>query len=233
MTGDPQQLPTRLPTHTARQVRHKGGYYFVNEQGDRLPSVTTILNATKPAEDWDRLLQWRQRVGPAEAQRISSTASRRGMGTHRYIQKYLEGDRQPCSPAVQPYWESLEPVLQEIQYVRLIEGTVFHQDVGYAGKVDCVASYRGVPCVCEWKTADKPRRKLEYLYDYPLQVVAYCGAVNHVYQDYGVYLNYALLVIAVPGMAAEVFWLEPETIVAYWNQWQARVEQYGQQQGWD
>jgi genome maintenance exonuclease 1 len=216
--------PTQLlPRNSAKQVRENGKQYYVDANGAYLPSVTTILNATKPQEDRERLLNWRQRVGVAEANQISGAASRRGTGTHKQIQRYLEGKDSPCPEAIQPYWQSIEPLLQDVGNVRLVEGTVFNYDLGYAGIVDCVASFRGVPCICEWKTADKPKGSIQRLYDYPLQLAAYCSAVNQSYQAYDINLKHTLLAVAIPGMPAEVFWFEPEAMQTYLQQWEERV----------
>lgn len=215
-----------LPCLHAKQIRQNGNQYYIDAKGDRLPSVTTILNATKPQEDRDRLANWRQRVGVTEANKISGNASRRGTQTHKQIQRYLLGEDAPCPDASRLYWESIEPVLQEINTVKLIEGPVFHYELSYAGRVDCVASYKGIPCVCEWKTADKPKGSIERLYEYPLQLTAYLGAVNQYYKDYGVKLDHALLVVAIPEMPAEVFWFEPAAMKGYWQQWEQRVTQY-------
>ena len=220
-----------LPCPQAKSVRENGNQYYLDAKGDHLPSVTTILNATKPQEDRDRLASWRQRVGATEANRISGTASRRGTQTHKQIQRYLLGKETPSPDATRPYWESIEPVLQDIDAVRLIESPVFHYDLSYAGRVDCVASYKGIPCVCEWKTADKPKGVVERLYEYPLQLAAYLGAVNQYYQDYGVKIDHGLLVVAIPGMPAEVFWFEPAAMTDYWQQWEQRVAEYWRRRG--
>ena len=220
-----------LPRYSAKQVRENGKQYYIDRQGGKLPSVTTILNATKPQEDRERLFNWRQRVGVAEANQISGAASRRGTGTHKQIQRYLEGKDSPCPEAILPYWQSIEPVLQDVGNVRLIEGTVFNYDLGYAGIVDCVASFRGIPCICEWKTADKPKGSIERLYDYPLQIAAYSSAVNHYYRDCDIKLEHALIVVAIPERQAEVFWFEPESMSTYWQQWEERVAAFWKLQG--
>lgn len=221
-----------LPRYQAKHVKESGKQYYVNPQGERVPSVTTILNATKPPEDWDRLMNWQQRIGVEQAAQITQTASRRGTGTHRYIQRYLEGEDVTCPESIRPYWESVQPVLKAVEDVRLVEGAVFHDELGYAGIVDCVASYEGVPCVCEWKTADKPKGSVDRLYDYPFQLVAYWGAVNQLYREHNVDIQHALLVVALPDMPAEVFWFELEAIVEYWQSWETRVKKYWRRLGY-
>lgn len=214
-----------LPRANSKLLRANGKQYYLDELGNKLPSVSTILNATKPQEDRERLYNWRQRVGEAEASQISGKASRRGTGTHKQIQRYLEGKNTNCPDSILPYWQSIQPILQEISNVKLVEGTVFNYDLKYAGIVDCVASYRDIPCICEWKTADKPKGSIERLYDYPLQIAAYFNAVNSYYQD-AIKLNHALLVVAIPDLPAEVFWFEPEVMETYSQQWAARVARF-------
>jgi genome maintenance exonuclease 1 len=145
------------------------------------------------------------------------------------VQRYLQGETITCSTNIQPYWESIKSVLQGIDQVRLVEGTVFHDDLGYAGKADCVASYQGVSCLCEWKTADRPK-PLEHLNDYPLQVAAYWGAVNYSYPN-EVDLHHALLAIAIPDQPAQVFWFDREAMAYYWQEWQQRVTTFWRRNG--
>ncbi|QZZ18875.1 exonuclease [Leptothermofonsia sichuanensis E412] len=220
-----------LPSYRARQIRQRGQQYYVDDRGYRLPSVSTILNATRSLEQRQALARWQQQLGMEAATRISTTASRRGTGTHKQVERYLQGESVVCPDGIRPYWESIKPVLQAVDQVRLVEGTVFHYNLGYAGKADCVASYQGVPCLCEWKTADRPKHSLDHLNDYPLQVVAYWGAVNHCYRDHDVNLDHALLAIAIPNQPAEVFWFEPEALAHYWQQWQERVAVFWRRAG--
>lgn len=220
-----------LPRLEAKSVRKNGTQCYVDAQGTCIPSVTTVLNATKPQEQRERLANWRQRQGTDEANRIATAASRRGTQTHKQIQCYLQGKDIVCPDASRPYWESIKPVLQNIDNIRLIESPVFHYDLSYAGVVDCVANYQGIPCICEWKTADKPKGAVERLYDYPLQLAAYLGAANQCYQTYNLEINSALLVVAIPEMPAEVFWFESVAMVSYWQHWEERVAAYWQRKG--
>ena len=215
-----------LPSINAKTIRENGKQYYVDDSGKRFPSVTTILNATKPQEQRDRLSNWKARVGSEEATRITTTASRRGTQTHKQIERYLLGKNPNCSEASRPYWESIQPVLDKINTIRLVEGSVFNYDLGYSGKVDCVASYQSIPCICEWKTADKPKGSIERLYEYPLQLSAYLGAVNEFYREFGIEVKNCLLVVAIPDMPAEIFWFEPEIMNEYWQIWINRVQEY-------
>jgi hypothetical protein len=215
-----------LPSVNAKTIRENGKQYYVDGSGKRFPSVTTILNATRPQEQRDRLSNWKARVGSEEAARITTTASRRGTQTHKQIERYLLGKKPNYSEASRPYWESIQPVLDKINTIRLVEGSVFNYDLGYSGKVDCVASYQGIPCICEWKTADKPKGSIERLYEYPLQLSAYLGAVNEFYREFGIEVKNCLLVVAIPDMPAEIFWFEPEIMNDYWQMWIQRVTEY-------
>lgn len=219
-----------LPKLSVKSLRENGRSYYLNSKGMRFPSVSTILNVTKPQAQRDKLKNWRQRLGTEAAQQVSTTASRRGTQTHKQIRNYLHGKALAISEASLPYWQSIQPVLENIDTVRLIESPIVHEYLGYGGVVDCVASYQGVPCVCEWKTADKPKGSLERLFDFPLQLAAYLGAVNASYYHYDIELNRALIVVAIPNLPAEIFWFEPTDIERYWQQWQTRVKAYWQMQ---
>ena len=63
-------------------------YLFDDE---RLPSVTSILQATKSDEDKAALENWKQRVGVHQANKIKTEASNRGTSMHSYIENFLRG----------------------------------------------------------------------------------------------------------------------------------------------
>lgn len=215
-----------LPRINAKVLRQDGKQYYVDADGKSFPSVTTILNATKPQEHRDRLANWKARIGVEEATKITTKASRRGTQTHKHIERYLLNKDPVCPEASLPYWESIKPVLDKIDTVRLIEGSVFNYNLNYSGQVDCVASYEGINCICEWKTADKPKGSVERLYEYPLQLAAYLGAVSESYREYDIEVKCALLVVAIPHSPAEVFWFETEAMQEYWLIWEKRVNEY-------
>ena len=68
-------------TNSAPNTRHD----------EKLPSVTTILSATKSEEEKAAIKNWQERVGFKEANRIKTEASSRGTSMHSYIEDYLRG----------------------------------------------------------------------------------------------------------------------------------------------
>ena len=65
---------------------HGTRLYDVN--GSRLPSVTTILGATK---DQQFLKDWKAKVGEQEAERIKNLSSKRGTSMHKFLEHYVLG----------------------------------------------------------------------------------------------------------------------------------------------
>jgi hypothetical protein len=62
-------------------------HYDIGEE--KLPSVTTILQATQSEEKKAILAKWKQNVGEIKADQIRDTAAARGTVMHRIIEGYL------------------------------------------------------------------------------------------------------------------------------------------------
>ena len=195
-------------------------------EGEAYPSVSTILSATKPISDRIALQKWRKRVGYQKAQQISTQACRRGTSVHTAINYFLSGKELPDDVPDNLYWHSIKPVLESVSQVHLIESAVYHQEQGYAGRLDCLGEWKGELCVFDWKTASKPK-KLEWITDYCLQITAYTAAINHFYD---VQIDRALIAIALEDRPAQLFLLEEEDLALYWQQFLVRLRQWHQQQ---
>jgi len=200
-------------------------YYTIN--GRKFPSVTSILNATRPQADADRLEQWRQEVGQDEAERLSQQARERGTELHACCERLLRGQGEPSqvSARTQPFWQSCRPVLARVSQPQLIEGFVYHPRQRYAGTLDAYAALDGEPnYLLDFKTANKPKRA-DWIHDYFLQTVAYAAAA---YQCHGLSPNGAVILIALPGDEAQLFKLTRNEMLQLWEIWCQRLERFWQ-----
>ncbi|HEY9295477.1 MAG TPA: hypothetical protein VIQ31_03720 [Phormidium sp.] len=213
-----------------KRTRANGRFDYQDENGILLPAVSTILKATQPIESVAALSNWRKKVGNAEANRIAVTSRRRGELLHQWVKDYLQGLSPTASSLIQPYCYSVQSVLKKLSDVQLVETVVPNYVEGYAGKVDLVARYQGVPCTIEWTTAEEPKLRVEKLYDKPLQLVAYGGAINRCYGEtlFGNKIVNALIVVALPHEDAEIFVLEREQLLEYWQKWLKRLKFFGE-----
>ena len=75
---------------SSRSVQ-KGSRLYSVENETMLPSVTTILEITKPDSDKEQLAKWVAKVGEAESKRIASESSSRGTALHSRIENFLKG----------------------------------------------------------------------------------------------------------------------------------------------
>ena len=74
------------PTSTRKIIDGKR-HYLVGDE--KLPSVTSILKACESKEKSESLQRWRDRVGEAEAKKITETAASRGTLMHSILEGYM------------------------------------------------------------------------------------------------------------------------------------------------
>ena len=88
------------PTSTRKIIDGKR-HYLVGEE--KLPSVTSILKACESKDKSDSLQRWRDRVGEAEAKKITETAASRGTEPCRwYTGRKTSTVRSSCQARPQP-----------------------------------------------------------------------------------------------------------------------------------
>ena len=148
-----------------------GKRYYTTPDGDRLPSVTTVLGAQKK----QGILEWRARVGEEEANRISRIATSRGTNVHTICENYLN-NKQDFMKGIMPdaveYFLSIKPWLNKIDNIHYQEQALWSKSIGMAGRVDCIAEFEGKLSVIDFKTASRPKKR-EYIIDYFWQTTAY------------------------------------------------------------
>ena len=71
----------------AKVIKNKKRHYETPD-GRAVPSVTTVLSATK---DMTHLHAWRKRVGVEKAQQITTESANIGTVMHRSLEKHVKG----------------------------------------------------------------------------------------------------------------------------------------------
>ena len=198
--------------------------------GDKkLPSVTAILQATKSDEDKASLENWRQRVGPAQANKIKIAASNRGTNLHSYIEDFLRGrvnesffetNEQYKNMAKEIIYKGIKGKLDEIYGME----TTLHYPEKYAGTADLVGVYQGQEAIIDFKQANKPK-KIDYIQDYFLQLGAYTLAHNVVYKTN--IISGVILMCTVDNFYQE-FKIEGSELLMYQNLFLGRVERFNE-----
>ena len=78
------------PTATRALINGKR-HYDVGVH-EKLPSVTTILQATQSDEKRKKLEEWRKRMGTQYADRVKDIAALRGTSMHSYLEGYIKNE---------------------------------------------------------------------------------------------------------------------------------------------
>jgi genome maintenance exonuclease 1 len=205
---------------------------YQTPDGEKLPSVTTVLSATK---DMTHLNAWKDRVGHDNAQRIASEAAGVGTAMHANLERFLIGEqRQPGNNPVHIKANAMADQiilngLSKVNEVWAMEQSLYFPGL-YSGTTDVVGVYDGEPAVMDHKQTNRPK-KAEWIEDYYLQLVAYMLAHNEVY---GTDIRRGVVFmcsrgddgIKVGGEVYQQFDLLPQNFNKYQDMWLSKVEEY-------
>jgi hypothetical protein len=215
-----------------------GKRLYATPDGHKVPSVTTILDKTKPAESRIALANWRKAVGEAKAQQITTEAANRGTRMHTYLENYIKGETLKDTVS-NPYAQQSLVMAKKV----IAEGMIHVDEVWgsevplyfpelYAGTTDCVGIHKGEQSILDFKQTNKPKKR-EFIDDYFIQLTAYAMAHNEVH---GTNIRKGVILMCVkpeeitPGVWAEPqyqeFILEPADFDYWTERWCARVSEY-------
>ena len=168
----------RYPKTQRENVNGKRHYVFDKE---KLPSVTTILDITQPAEKRESLAAWRLRVGEDSAARIMNEAATRGTAMHKILEKYVldEGYLDETTVGKQAHNMAIQVIQNGLINMTEYYGTecTLYYPGLYAGQTDLVGIHKGQDAIIDFKQSNKPKRR-EWIEDYCLQLAAYAMAHN-------------------------------------------------------
>jgi len=216
----------------------EGKRLYATPDGSKVPSVTTILDKTKPAEAKAALAAWKKAVGEKKAQEITTEAANRGTRMHKYLEDYVkEGVLK--DPGSNPYSVQshkmakhvIEQGLTNVNEVWGVEIPLYYPGL-YAGTTDGCGLHLNEEANLDYKQTNKPK-KLEWIDDYFLQLTAYALAHNKVYNS-NIRKGVVLMCVRPPEIkpmiwgdpAYQEFILKPEDFNYWEKRWWDRVEQY-------
>jgi len=156
-----------LPTETVNGKRH-----YVTPEGNRYPSVTTVLSSMSA----DGIAAWRKKVGNDVANKVSTQASGRGTKVHQIAENYLKNKDNYLDghmPANIETFKQIQYYLDNhVDEVYGNETSLYSDDLKTAGKCDLIGRIHGIRSIGDFKTAKK-HKKEEWITNYFYQCTAY------------------------------------------------------------
>ena len=207
-----------------RELLKGDRHYDVNDE--KLPSVTTILQATQDAEKAESLKRWTQKVGEIEAERIKNVAAKRGTAMHSYLETYIQGGKVLDLRDVGREASSMAETIiakgfNDLEEIWGSEVTLFYPNL-YAGATDLCGVYQGRESIIDFKQSNKPK-KAEWIGDYKLQMVAYAMAHNCVY---GTDIDQGVILMCTPDNFFQKFTINGREFRELKWEWLKKVDQY-------
>ena len=188
----------------------EGKRYYVTPKGNKYVSITSLLgNLSKQS-----IIEWRRRVGEAEANKISRQASSRGTRVHNICESYIknqEGILEGVLPDAIDMFNSIVPLLNRIDNIHVTEGALYSDDLGVAGRTDLIGEFDEKLSVIDYKTSRK-KKTWEMCHAYFMQGAFYA----HAYEELtGISINDIVIIMAVESDKPLLFretkdrWIEP------------------------
>lgn len=221
-------ITNKFPYEEMRREATSEGRKYVTPDGLKLPSVTTILDATKPLEAKKALIEWRRRVGEAKAKEITAEAAGRGTRMHKWLENYVLNDDtgEPGGhPASKQSHQMAHTVIQnglsKCDEFWGTEVSLYFPQI-YAGTTDLVGLHNGDEAIMDHKQTNKPKKR-EWIEDYFLQLTAYANAHNEVY---GTKIRKGVIFMCSAANEYQEFIVEGNEFDEWSDRWWKRVEEY-------
>jgi len=221
-------ITNRYQYHNLTRQQQNGSRLYSTPEGFKVPSVTTILDATKSEESRQALANWRNKIGHEKAQQITKEAAGRGTRMHKYLEDYVktgiltESGGNPYSLQSRRMAEKIiaEGLSNVNEYWGLEVGLYFPEL--YAGTTDCVGLWQNKPAIIDFKQTNKPKKK-EWIDDYFCQLTAYALAHNEVYQTD---IKTGIILMCSQNLDFQYWVIEDQEFEHHTHRWLDRVEKF-------
>lgn len=198
-----------------------------------LPSVNTILDATEPEEDRERLEAWKRKTRNHE--QISQDALARGEALHQAAATFLElGWVDQISPEVAPWWRSLSQYLETITRTATVNHPVYagsqqgtelpvYSSLGYAGTLDWIGEKVPLELTLADFKSSRWYKKPQFTERYKVQVSAYRLALEELLE---IEVDHVEIAIAIPDRTPQIIQLTATEMADYDLLWLDRLHQF-------
>jgi hypothetical protein len=221
-------IPNKYLYESIKRVDTPEGRRYATPDGQKLPSVTTILSATAPQEKKIALQEWRNRVGHKKAQEITTEAAGRGTRMHKWLENYIKNGA-TGEPGTNPYSVQSHRMAQTIISEGLSHCTEFwgtevplYFPKIYAGTTDLVGIHDNSEAIMDHKQTNKPKKR-EWIEDYFLQLAAYANAHNEVH---GTKIRKGVIFMCSADNIYQEFIIEGNEFDSWSDKWFQKLEQY-------
>ena len=220
--GKPIKYNGKYSYVSASRIEDQGTrLYDVN--GSRLPSVTTILGATK---DQQFLKEWKAKVGEAEADRIKNLSSRRGTAMHKFLEHYILGtgydDLTELGQKAKAMAKKVIDIgLTPVEEYYGAEVTLYYPGL-YAGSTDLVCVHNGKDSIVDFKQSNRPKRE-DWIDDYKMQIAAYAMAHDYVHNSK---IEQGIIMVCTPDLYYQEFVVSGAELRQWKHKFLKRLDMY-------
>ena len=193
-----QQLDFDLKAETT-----ESGRLYATPTGEKYKSITTVLgNYNKQA-----IMEWRERVGAEEANKISSKAANRGTKVHKICEDYINNEisdmkMKMLMPDLKELFFKIKPIIDEkLGDVYSQEQALYSHKLKIAGRVDLIGMWNGKLSVIDFKTSTKQKQE-EDIQNYFMQCTAYALMFSELT---GMWIDDIVVLIATGEGEAQLF----------------------------
>ncbi len=160
--------PIDIP-EIAKQISIDGNgpRLYQTPSDDVYPSITEVLSVLSE----EAITKWKNRVGQKVAQEECDYALGRGNDIHELAEQYLKNTKDlklstyPINTRL--FFSQMKPELNQIDNILVQETPLYSDFFRIAGRCDCIADYKGILSVIDFKGSKKAKQKdhiLSYLY---------------------------------------------------------------------
>ncbi len=225
-TNEPISLLTERYSYKDVKRKTVNGKRHYEGEGKFLPSVTTIISATKTEKDKEGLQRWRDRVGEETAEAIKNQAASVGTAMHKFLECHIRGVGYDDMTNIGIIGKRMAKLIIECGLPSMdeywgCEVPLFYPTF-YGGTADCTGVWRDQPAVIDFKQTNKPKKR-EWIEDYYIQLAAYIMAHDALF---GTKMEAGVILMASRGMNLQMFTINGSKLDDYKYKWLKRCEGY-------